>query len=218
MPGTDRVEIRTLKVGRFCVVDDEAYKILSISKSKPGKHGSAKARLSLESIFTGKKISHVGTVTDSINVPMIEKGTARSMMVNLVGVQHLTQALASLLQGEHRTRVTTISSGAALRPLASWSAYCTAKAGLDMWTRCLAEEGGQHNITAVSVAPGIVNTGMQTAIRSASPEDFPLLENFVGYHENGQLADAETVAEALYGLITSHTEEQSGQRFDVRDL
>ena len=76
MPGTDRVEIRTLKVGRFCVVDDEAYKILSISKSKPGKHGSAKARLSLESIFTGKKISHVGTVTDNINVPMIEKGKA----------------------------------------------------------------------------------------------------------------------------------------------
>ena len=76
MPGTDRVEIRTLKVGRFCVVDDEAYKILSISKSKPGKHGSAKARLELESIFTKKKISHVGTVTDSINVPMIEKGTA----------------------------------------------------------------------------------------------------------------------------------------------
>ena len=76
MPGTDRVEIRTLKVGRFCVVDEEAYKILSISKSKPGKHGSAKARLELESIFTKKKISHVGTVTDSINVPMIEKGTA----------------------------------------------------------------------------------------------------------------------------------------------
>ena len=76
MPGTARVEIRTLKVGRFCVVDDEAYKILSISTSKPGKHGSAKARISLESIFTKKKISHVGSVTDSINVPMIEKGTA----------------------------------------------------------------------------------------------------------------------------------------------
>jgi len=76
MPGTDRVEIRTLKVGRFCVVEDEAYKILSISKSKPGKHGSAKARLELINIFNDKKISHVGTVTDSINVPMIEKGTA----------------------------------------------------------------------------------------------------------------------------------------------
>ena len=83
MVGTDRVEIRTLKVGRFCVFDDEAYKILSISKSKPGKHGSAKARLELVSLFSNKKISHVGTVTDNIQVPMIEKGTA--MVTHLDG-------------------------------------------------------------------------------------------------------------------------------------
>ena len=76
MPGTTRVEIRTLKVGRYCCVDDKAYKINSISKSKPGKNGSAKARLELVDIFTGQKISHVGSVTDSINVPLIEKGTA----------------------------------------------------------------------------------------------------------------------------------------------
>ena len=76
MPGTTRVEIRTLKVGRYCCVDDKAYKINSISKSKPGKHGSAKARLELIDIFTGQKISHVGSVTDSIHVPLIEKGTA----------------------------------------------------------------------------------------------------------------------------------------------
>lgn len=76
MPGTTRVEIRTLKVGRYCCVDEKAYKINSISKSKPGKHGSAKARLELIDIFTGQKISHVGSVTDTINVPLIEKGTA----------------------------------------------------------------------------------------------------------------------------------------------
>ena len=76
MPGTNRVEIRTLKVGRYVALEDSAYKILSMSKSKPGKHGSAKARLELEDIFTGQKRSHVGTVTDSINVPVIEKGSA----------------------------------------------------------------------------------------------------------------------------------------------
>ena len=38
---------------------------------------------------------------------------SRSMMVNLVGVQHLTQALHPSLKGKHRVRVTTISSGAA---------------------------------------------------------------------------------------------------------
>tara|TARA_B110001452_G_C14893769_1_gene312391 strand:- start:130 stop:516 length:387 start_codon:yes stop_codon:yes gene_type:complete len=76
MPGTTRVEIRTLKVGRYCCVDDKAYKINSISTSKPGKHGSAKARIELVDIFTGAKISHVGSVSSSINVPLIEKGTA----------------------------------------------------------------------------------------------------------------------------------------------
>ena len=83
MPGTTRVEIRTLKVGRYCCVDDKAYKINGISKSKPGKHGSAKARMDLSDIFTGQKISHVGSVTDSIHVPLIEKGTA--MVTHLEG-------------------------------------------------------------------------------------------------------------------------------------
>ena len=76
MPGTTRVEIRTLKVGRYVAIENDAYKIPSISKSKPGKHGSAKARLELEDIFTGQKRSHVGTVTDNIQVPVIEKGSA----------------------------------------------------------------------------------------------------------------------------------------------
>ena len=76
MPGTTRVEIRTLKIGRYVAIGDDAYKILSMSKSKPGKHGSAKARIELEDIFTGQKRSHVGTVTDNIQVPMIEKGSA----------------------------------------------------------------------------------------------------------------------------------------------
>ncbi len=76
MPGTTRAEIRTLKVGRYVAIDESAYKILSMTKSKPGKHGSAKARIELEDIFTRQKRSHVGTVTDTIQIPMIEKGSA----------------------------------------------------------------------------------------------------------------------------------------------
>ena len=76
MAGTSRSEIRTLKVGRYVTLDGNAYKILSISTSKPGKHGGAKARIDLEDIFTGQKRSHVAPVTDTINVPILEKGTA----------------------------------------------------------------------------------------------------------------------------------------------
>ncbi len=76
VPGTTRAEIRTLKVGRYVAIDNDAFKILGMSKSKPGKHGSAKARIELEDIFTGQKRSHVGTVTDTIKIPIIEKGSA----------------------------------------------------------------------------------------------------------------------------------------------
>ena len=142
----------------------------------------------------------------------------RNIVVNLVGVQILTDALSPLFAGGHRVRVTTISSGAAVRPIPSWSAYCTAKAGLEMWTRCLALEGAERNLSAVSVAPGIVNTEMQASIRAASVNDFPLHAQFVGYYEQGQLTQAEDVATKLLPLITQHTMEHSGQRFDVRDL
>ena len=76
MSGTTRAEVRTLKVGRYIAIDEKAYKILSISTSKPGKHGGAKARIDLVDIFTGQKKSHVAPVTDSITVPLLEKGSA----------------------------------------------------------------------------------------------------------------------------------------------
>ena len=95
MPGTTRAEIRTLKVARYVAIENYPNKILSMSKSKPGKHGSAKARIELEDIFTGQKKSHVGTVTDTINIPLIEKGSAiithiQGNEVHAVSYTHLT--------------------------------------------------------------------------------------------------------------------------------
>lgn len=143
---------------------------------------------------------------------------AENVQVNLIGVQRLTAGIYSLMQSSDQCRVTTISSGASLRPLESWSSYCVAKAGQDMWARCLAEEGKRDGITAISIAPGIVDTDMQKEIRSADSEDFPLLSSFVGYYENGELSDAKEVAKKLLPLITTHSIDQSGQRFDVREL
>jgi benzil reductase ((S)-benzoin forming) len=143
---------------------------------------------------------------------------SRSIQVNLIGVQDLTQRLFSLLKGPQHSRVTTISSGASLRPIQSWSAYCTAKAGLDMWSRCLAEEGKEHNISSISVAPGVVDTGMQEDIRAVDPQHFPSHSTFVSLHDEGELAHPNDVADLLHSLVTGHSMEQSGQRFDVRDL
>ena len=68
------------------------------------------------------------------------------------------------------------------------------------------------------MAPGIVDTGMQADIRGANPDDFPSHNAFVSYHTDGHLSQPDDVAFLLYSLVTEHTMEQSGQRFDVRDL
>tara|TARA_B100000459_G_scaffold147043_1_gene115027 strand:- start:2124 stop:2870 length:747 start_codon:yes stop_codon:yes gene_type:complete len=141
-----------------------------------------------------------------------------SLQANLIGVQDLTQRLIPLLGGAKQSRVTTISSGASLRPVESWSAYCVSKAGLDMWAKCLAAEGAHANISAISIAPGVVDTGMQLDIRSAAPENFPSHADFVALHTEGHLTQSQDVAAQLCPLILHHSMEQSGQRFDVREL
>jgi len=141
-----------------------------------------------------------------------------TIQVNLLAVQQLTKLLYTSMVKPQRCRVTTISSGAAVNSLESWSAYCTSKAGLEMWTRSLADEGSSHGISAVSVAPGIVDTDMQATIRSVPVDDFPMVERFIDFHNNGDLVAPDAVAESLYELITSHSMDDSGNRFDVREL
>ena len=87
-----------------------------------------------------------------------------------------------------------------------------------MWSRCMAEEGRASNISSISVAPGVVDTGMQAQIRSTPSADFPSLQSFIDLHEQGHLVSSDAVAGQLISLVTAHSMEQSGQRFDVREL
>ena len=66
-------EVRELKEGRYINIDDEPCKIIKITTSKPGKHGSAKANIEAASIFTGAKKSFAGPVSSQVQVPMIDK-------------------------------------------------------------------------------------------------------------------------------------------------
>jgi translation initiation factor 5A len=73
----EQAEIRELKEGRYVLIDDEPCKIDSIEKSKPGKHGAAKARIEARSIFTGAKRTLLGTVSDKVWIPMVDRRSAQ---------------------------------------------------------------------------------------------------------------------------------------------
>ncbi len=76
-----------LKVGSYAIIDDEPSQIVSIQKSKPGKHGSAKFRCIAISIFDGSKKSFVSPVVTNIQIPIVEKNTGQVVSVNPSMVQ-----------------------------------------------------------------------------------------------------------------------------------
>ena len=80
------VELGSLKVGSYIVIDGEPCRIVEMTKSKPGKHGSAKARVVAIGIFDGVKRSIVKPVDAQVEVPIVEKRTGQvlSIMPNAV--------------------------------------------------------------------------------------------------------------------------------------
>ncbi|MBU3902147.1 MAG: translation initiation factor IF-5A [Candidatus Thermoplasmatota archaeon] len=85
-------EVRTLKVGRYIIVDDEPCKILGISTSKPGKHGESKARIDAMGLFDKQKRSIVHPVKHKVGVPMIDKRTAQVLSIAGSTVQLMDMA------------------------------------------------------------------------------------------------------------------------------
>ena len=71
------VEVKTLKVGKYVILDGEASKIVNIQTSSPGKHGAAKARIDAIGIFDNQKRNIVKPVDAKIDIPIIDKRTAQ---------------------------------------------------------------------------------------------------------------------------------------------
>jgi 3-oxoacyl-[acyl-carrier protein] reductase len=87
--------------------------------------------------------------------------------VNLTAPFLICAALLPGMKARGWGRVINIgSAGARNRPVAPSAHYVASKAALAALTRCIAEEGARHGITANCVAPGPVTTGL-TASSSA---------------------------------------------------
>ncbi len=72
-------KIGTIKVGRYIIdpESNEPCKVISIDKSKPGKHGAAKARMMIVGLFDNQKRQLLSPVDKRVNVPIIEKRTGQ---------------------------------------------------------------------------------------------------------------------------------------------
>ena len=95
-----------------------------------------------------------------------------------------------------------ISSGAALKGYAGWSAYCAGKAAVDRMTECISLEESGFGLRAHAVAPGVVDTQMQEKIRGSSPAVFPMVNKFLKLKERDAFNSPAFVAEHINRIAT----------------
>jgi translation initiation factor 5A len=84
---TKPIDVGSLRVGGYMIIDGEPCHIVDITKSKPGKHGSAKARIVAIGVFDDQKRQFVKPVDLNAEVPLIDKRPGQVFAVNPNGVQ-----------------------------------------------------------------------------------------------------------------------------------
>ncbi|NOX71957.1 MAG: translation initiation factor IF-5A [Candidatus Micrarchaeota archaeon] len=75
------VPMNKLKEGNFITIDGEPCKIVKITKSKPGKHGSTKVNVEAMGLFDEKRHTLMKPSSDNAMVPIIEKKSAQVLSV-----------------------------------------------------------------------------------------------------------------------------------------
>ncbi|MCY3411503.1 MAG: translation initiation factor IF-5A [Candidatus Heimdallarchaeota archaeon] len=88
---TQPIKATQVKVGTHIVYENEVYVVKSTDKSKAGKHGHAKVRMSVENIITGNKKSLVMPGDDKLKKPMIAKSVAQVISINPDSIQLMDQ-------------------------------------------------------------------------------------------------------------------------------
>ncbi|MBC7436459.1 MAG: SDR family NAD(P)-dependent oxidoreductase [Bdellovibrionales bacterium] len=159
-------------------------------------------------------IARIGPLSDAE-----PEDLANALRVGLEAPMQLTATFLRETESWKAPRkVLNISSGMGRRAMASQSAYCAAKAGMDHFTRCLAldEALKPHGARVCSLAPGVIDTGMQVQLRSAPAADFPDQAGFASLKAKGQLSSPEDAAGRIIGYLM-RADFGSNPVADVRD-
>jgi NAD(P)-dependent dehydrogenase (short-subunit alcohol dehydrogenase family) len=162
-------------------------------------------------------VNNAGIIQPISSIALTEPDKWRyNIEVNLMGPFYMVQAAISFLRSR-KGRIVNVSSGAANRVMENVSAYCSAKAALNHFTRVLAEE--EPELTALTVRPGVVDTDMQAFIRNEGMN--AMSDEQVAFYrrlkEFGQLEPPEIPGRSIAWLALYAPAEFSGQFFDYDD-
>ncbi|MEO8751421.1 MAG: SDR family NAD(P)-dependent oxidoreductase [Casimicrobiaceae bacterium] len=149
---------------------------------------------------------------------LAETALAGAVAVNLTAPMLLANLFCRIFPGPGGDRrIINVSSGSAQRTVPGAGPYSIAKAGLEMLTVALATDHRDAGFRAVSIRPGIIDTGMQLFMRSQSPEVLPAVPLFQGFHAGGQLVAPATTAAAIVDRLILEPVEH-GRTYSYQEL
>lgn len=159
-------------------------------------------------------INNAGTVQPVGPLAMQDPcDVARAVALNVAAPLMLASAVAVARPPQAECRIVHISSGAGRNAYPGWSVYCATKAALDQHARAVALDQNA-GLRICSLAPGVIDTGMQAEIRASSLAQFPLRQRFDELKRTGELAAPADCARRLVDYLL-------GERFGtapVEDL
>lgn len=164
-------------------------------------------------------INNAGTLGTIGPVGGLGSSVAEVVSLNSGALFALSDCFAAAYQGSEGERfVVNITSGLGQRAMAGMALYCATKASVDMFTRVMAlDQAAQSNpIQVLAVSPGMVETGMQEAIRAQDSAALPDSEMFRTAAAEGHVQDADVVAQKLVRHLFA--ERENGAVLHVRDL
>jgi benzil reductase ((S)-benzoin forming) len=213
---------RVFGIGRSCTLNHARYQHYYLDLSVTEKVREFRFQLP-RGTQRAVLVNNAGVIAPVAPVGRIDNQTlAAGFTVNLISPAMLMNNFIRHTQNNRSQRlIVNISSGAARHTVDSWAVYCAAKAGLDMFSQVLHSEQPIHlpkrPVRIFSIAPGVVDTGMQAQIRATSKEDFPNKERFVKMKADGVLVPANETARSILKIL-ARPEAYAHVCLDVRDL
>lgn len=140
---------------------------------------------------------------------------ASAVTLNVSAPLMLTSAVLAAAPAAQR-RILHVSSGASMHVYPGWSIYCASKAALDHHARAV-EADNIPGVRICSLAPGVIDTGMQAEIRASDIAGFPQRERFEQLKASGQLSSPEQCARQVIDYLLG-PDFGNQARADVRQL
>ncbi len=150
-----------------------------------------------------------------VRVPVADQSSeyfAAVIDVGLVGpyrcIKHEARQMVSQGGGGVIINLASIN---ARQPAVTMSAYCAAKAGVEMLTRCAALELGPHGVRVVAIAPGLVDTPMTSFLT----ENADFLTRYLRDVPLGRAGTPDDIAAAALFLASDEASWVSGETLVV---